>query len=259
MGTLRVAITEGSGVILEEEAIRYLVMGDLSNSSNIRYKIKEVTVMGRPPATIVEIKEKACRLPEKTQSVMLGIAILKAVISNSSQLAAMGPPIRSGFGNYAVQSPAIPPPDHPQNNSYQVHNPNVNGHQHQQGSYGNQRQPYNRPNGNFPGHRGQKRPHGDAFEQSGSRKPQIMAPPAVPSFGSPLAIHPQQSVVETEKTPKKKRKYNQLGLTPQGEEHESSEEEEEIDEESKLAAAHGVGSNQSQLYSRSCELGELSC
>jgi len=47
---------------------------------------------------------------------------------------------------------------------------------------------------------------------------------------------------------KKKRKHNQLGLTPKTEEHESSEEEEDdIDEEARLAAVVASPGQGSQL------------
>lgn len=67
--------------------------------------------------------------------------------------------------------------------------------------------------------------------------------PAVPSFGGPLPSQvPPESLKSNDasnagKKKKKKRKTNQLGLTPAGEEHESSEEE--VDEEALFAATGG--------------------
>jgi hypothetical protein len=71
--------------------------------------------------------------------------------------------------------------------------------------------------------------------------------PAVPSFGIPLPLKPP-APLETGRKRKKKRRHNQLGLTPKALEHESSEEEgNDIDEEAKLAVAAGfVGSEPQQ-------------
>lgn len=61
--------------------------------------------------------------------------------------------------------------------------------------------------------------------------------PAVPSFGNPLPVKPPAPQIETKKAKKKKkRRVNQLGLTPKTVEHASSSEEDDIDEELKLAA-----------------------
>ena len=66
--------------------------------------------------------------------------------------------------------------------------------------------------------------------------------PAVPSFGIPLPTKPPVPEAEVRKPKKKKkRRVNQLGLTPKTEDHvSSSEEEDEIDEEAKLARSAGV-------------------
>ncbi|KAL8630211.1 hypothetical protein Q9189_004053 [Teloschistes chrysophthalmus] len=88
---------------------------------------------------------------------------------------------------------------------------------------------------------------GNIFKES-SRPTQVA--PAVPQFGNPLPVKPPNSQpladqVEAKKTKKKKkRRVNQLGLTPKAEEHVSSSEEE--DEEAKLAAAVGTGINGQQ-------------
>ena len=105
----------------------------------------------------------------------------------------------------------------------------------------------------FPGHRGrgQKRGHGEAFGKSQNHNSKPRAAPAVPSFGGPLPlpVKPPAPQDTLRKPRKKKRKHNQLGLTPKVEEHESSEEEEDdVDEESKLAATVTGSGHGSQLY-----------
>jgi hypothetical protein len=89
---------------------------------------------------------------------------------------------------------------------------------------------------NFKPH-GHKRAFSSAFEKLASTVPRTPAPPAVPSFGNPLPAKPPPPLDASRKTSKKKkRKFNQLGLTPKTEEHESSEEEDDVDEEARLAA-----------------------
>jgi hypothetical protein len=81
-----------------------------------------------------------------------------------------------------------------------------------------------------------KRDHTSAFSKPQSSIPRTPAPPAVPSFGNPLPSKPPPAADVTRKPAKKrKRKHNQLGLTPKTDDHESSEEEEDVDEEIKLA------------------------
>ncbi|KAJ5577833.1 uncharacterized protein N7459_006797 [Penicillium hispanicum] len=84
-----------------------------------------------------------------------------------------------------------------------------------------------------------KRDHAAAFSKPQSSAPRTPAPPPVPSFGNPLPSKPPPAADATRKPKKRKRKHNQLGLTPKTEEHESSEEEEDVDEESKLALDGG--------------------
>lgn len=93
----------------------------------------------------------------------------------------------------------------------------------------------------LPGNRGrgQKRGYREAFGRQRNHNPRPQAAPAVPSFGGtlPLPVKPPAAQDHARKPRKKKRKHNQLGLTPKAEEHESSEEEEDdADEESRLAA-----------------------
>ncbi|QQK44294.1 CCCH zinc finger protein [Penicillium digitatum] len=83
----------------------------------------------------------------------------------------------------------------------------------------------------------QKRDHSSAFSKPQSTAPRTPAAPAVPSFGNPLPSKPPPAADSTanRKAKKRKRKHNQLGLTPNAENHESSEEDVDEDEESKLA------------------------
>ncbi|OOQ84580.1 CCCH zinc finger protein [Penicillium brasilianum] len=84
-------------------------------------------------------------------------------------------------------------------------------------------------------HNSNKRDHTSAFSKPQSSVPRTPAPPPVPSFGNPLPSKPPPAADATRKPKKRKRKHNQLGLTPKTDDHESSEEEEDVDEESKLA------------------------
>lgn len=96
--------------------------------------------------------------------------------------------------------------------------------------------------------RGQKRQHDGTAGQrrhknKNSAEIKIKVAPAVPSFGKPLPVSLPPSQ-ETEERPKrKKRRHNQLGLTPKSLEHESSEDENDLDEEIKLANAAGLPSS----------------
>ncbi|QKX54031.1 uncharacterized protein TRUGW13939_01113 [Talaromyces rugulosus] len=91
---------------------------------------------------------------------------------------------------------------------------------------------------------GHKRTFSSSFEKPTSTVPRAPAAPAVPSFGVPLpAKPPQPTDAASKKTSnkKKKRKFNQLGLTPKTEEHESSGEEEDVDEEARFVSAANPG------------------
>ena len=92
----------------------------------------------------------------------------------------------------------------------------------------------------FPGDRGrgEKRGHGEGCNRPRNQNQRTQVAPAVPSFGSllPLPLKPPALSGSTRKPRKKKRKQNQLGLTPKADEHESSEEEDDTDEEARLAA-----------------------
>ena len=95
----------------------------------------------------------------------------------------------------------------------------------------------------FPGNcgRGQRREHRDVYNRTRDPNQPSQAAPAVPSFGDqlPLPLKPPALPENTKRPRKKKRKLNQLGLTPKAEELESSEEN-DTDEEAKLA---GMASN----------------
>lgn len=110
------------------------------------------------------------------------------------------------------------------------------------GSSAGQRPPYGQPNGFKPhqnhnngnnNNRGGKRPFNTAFGRSG---PKPQAPPAIPSFTDALGLPSKPPTPSASRPKKKKRKHNQLGLTPRTEDHESSEEE-DVDEEAKYAGA----------------------
>lgn len=102
----------------------------------------------------------------------------------------------------------------------------------------------------FPGNRsrGQRREHGDIYNRTRDPNQRSQAAPAVPSFGIqlPLPLKPPALHENTRKSRKKKRKLNQLGLTPKAEEHESSEED-DTDEEAKLASAASSAGQGHQL------------
>ena len=163
----------------------------------------------------------------------------------SSQPALMGPPIRMGFDARRSGSQA-----------QQRGPPTANGiNAYQHGRSDGSEAPYRhsspmgfRSDGHaslnvFPGNhgRGQRREHGDVYNRTRDPNQRNQAAPAVPSFGGqlPLPLKPPALHGSTRKPRKKKRKLNQLGLTPKAEEHESSEED-DTDEEAKLA---GVASN----------------
>ncbi|KAL4977808.1 hypothetical protein BDW66DRAFT_29787 [Aspergillus desertorum] len=137
----------------------------------------------------------------------------------SVQPTMMGPPIRWGFESTG-HSGSFPGPQRPNQQS-----PRRNTAYSHQSS---------------PGKHANKRDHTSAFGKPQSTAPRVPAPPPVPSFGNPLPSKPPTPVESQRKPKKKKRKHNQLGLTPKTEEHESSEEEDDANEETRLAAG-GAG------------------
>ncbi|KAL5337814.1 hypothetical protein BJX70DRAFT_224268 [Aspergillus crustosus] len=86
-----------------------------------------------------------------------------------------------------------------------------------------------------------KRDHLSAFGKPQAVAPRVPAPTPVPSFGNPLPSKPPAPANIIRKPKKKRRKHNQLGLTPKTEEHESSEEEDDVDEENRLTIGDGAG------------------
>lgn len=169
--------------------------------------------------------------------------------AHATQPVLMGPPIRMGFDPQRI------------GHQTQSHAPmveaGINAPQHRlsngdDSSY-RHKSPMELPSGRlespnpFPGYhsRGQKRGHGEGFNRPRNQNHRTQVASAVPSFGNPLPlpVKPPAFHEHTRKPRKKKRKHNQLGLTPKAEEHESSEEEEdEADEEASLAAvAAGSG------------------
>ncbi|KAL6239384.1 hypothetical protein BDW75DRAFT_198854 [Aspergillus navahoensis] len=138
----------------------------------------------------------------------------------SVQPTMMGPPIRWGFEGTG-HSGSFPGPQHP----------NLRGPR-QSSAYNHQSSSGNLAN---------KRDHTSAFGKLQSTAPRVPAPPPVPSFGNPLPTKPPTPADSQRKSKKKRRKHNQLGLTPKTEEHESSEEEDDVDEETRLAAGGAGG------------------
>ena len=128
----------------------------------------------------------------------------------------MGPPIRMGFSGTGQNDSA-----------------HLRGQASRQGIH----QSFWPIETNFPAQQGPGQQRTTSTAYSGSRiiAAKFLAPPSVPEFGAPIVIvHP--SKMEKAHKPRKKRKHNQLGLTPKTEDHESSEDE-EVDEETKLASA----------------------
>jgi Nuclear fragile X mental retardation-interacting protein 1 (NUFIP1)/Zinc finger C-x8-C-x5-C-x3-H type (and similar) len=91
----------------------------------------------------------------------------------------------------------------------------------------------------IPLSQGQKRPYSAAFnKQATSLPPRPQAAPAVPSFGGDILPTSTLQTISAPEPKKKPRKYNQLGLTPASQDHESSSDE---DEEAKLATKAASG------------------
>lgn len=169
--------------------------------------------------------------------------------SNNPQLM-MGPPLRMGFNNgYPGTSQQIQSPSQIQQQSLPSRTNSL-----QQGT-----RPFMRPSfqtnplsissaarhhspNAFADHRnhGQRRHH-TAFGGQRRFNTKTQVAPAVPSFGNPLPVKPPAPQEIARRAKKKKRRHNQLGLTPKTLEHESSEEEEnDVDEEANLAVAAGL-------------------
>ena len=171
--------------------------------------------------------------------------------ANLGQTQFMGPPIRMGFeGNQASHSSG--PPAHSLNRQS---SPTGNGLNSFPGNSFGKGMPQSnwagrerrKSQGSYNGGESQlqnekKRTHNAAFINPDSTRPRPLAPPAVPEFGFNHSTQPQHSIdapTAPNQKRKKKRRHNQLGLTPKVEEHESSEEEDDVDEEAKLAAITG--------------------
>lgn len=166
---------------------------------------------------------------------------------------AMGPPLRLGFGDQqSIDQRQFPYSPHTHANPRMSHHAPDSMPSYLEGpSYGSWAGVHHHasPRGRG-GDRGRGRDRGRGHGQfdrrgnsdvssasrSSSRKTHVA--PAVPSFGNPLPLKPPISKTEDKKPgKKKKRRINQLGLTPKNEEHVSSSAEEDADEEVKLAAA----------------------
>lgn len=178
--------------------------------------------------------------------------------NNPAQPLPAGPPIRMGFDAsqpnvYSQTAFQVNPQQHHiRPNSYS-HNVRIDTrsplHQNPAINFRSSRRDSPNP---FSGNRsrGQKRGHQDAFSEARlstlKTNPKTQVAPAVPSFGIPLPVKPPTPEI-IRRPRKKKRRYNQLGLTPKSLEHESSEEDEnDIDEEAKLAAASCLPSSELQ-------------
>ncbi|KAI4288811.1 MAG: hypothetical protein L6R35_001923 [Caloplaca aegaea] len=165
----------------------------------------------------------------------------------------MGPPLRLGFGDQqSIDQRQFPYSPHTHANPRMSHHAPDSMPSYLEGpSYGSWAGVHHHasPRGRG-GDRGRGRDRGRGHGQfdrrgnsdvssasrSSSRKTHVA--PAVPSFGNPLPLKPPISKTEDKKPgKKKKRRINQLGLTPKNEEHVSSSAEEDADEEVKLAAA----------------------
>lgn len=181
----------------------------------------------------------------------------------ASPSVAMGPPIRLGFGDQqSMDQRDYSCNPHPHNNpSVSHHIPDPMPPYQEGSSYGSRAggYHYSNPQGRG-GDRGRGRDRGRGHGYSNrrgnsdvsssshlsSRKTQVA--PAVPSFGNPLPLKPPISQpVDKKPGKKKKRRINQLGLTPKNEEHVSSSEEEDADEELKLGAAVGPAGGVGQM------------
>ncbi|KAL4872192.1 hypothetical protein BDV12DRAFT_162460 [Aspergillus spectabilis] len=140
---------------------------------------------------------------------------------SSVQPPMMGPPMRWGFENNMGHTGSFAGAQRANQRGPRQ----SNAHNHQQ--------PSNK--------HANKRDHSSAFGKPQSVAPRVPAPPPVPNFGNPLPSKPPAPADNPRKPKKKRRKHNQLGLTPKTEEHESSEEEDDADEERRLTVDEGDG------------------
>lgn len=161
----------------------------------------------------------------------------------------MGPPIRLGFGD----EQSIDPRQHASSHQYQGNSamdfysqdslpPSRGGSSYR--ARGGGHPPQTQPGRGRGRGRGQgsfsRRGNSDAPTASHALTRKTQVAPAVPSFGNPLPLKPPiPHVDDTKPGKKKKRRANQLGLTPKTGERVSSSEEEDVDEELKLGVAAG--------------------
>lgn len=174
--------------------------------------------------------------------------------AHAGQPVLMGPPIRMGFdaqrNGHQTQQYAQPLANGPNAYQHELLNGNDSPYQHSSPvgfSFGRHESPssFSGPRG-----RGQKRGYGEAFNRPRNQNHRTQVAPPVPSFGSPLPLPMKPPVLHenTRKPRKKKRKHNQLGLTPKAEDYESSEDEEDdADEEARLAAVAASAGQGTQL------------
>ena len=173
--------------------------------------------------------------------------------SHPGQPVLMGPPIRMGFdaGRNSSQTPPNAQPTADGNSAHQQRQSDGNMSPYRYSSPIGLHSVSHESSSTFLGSRGrgQKREHGLTHRRPQNRSQQIQVTPAVPSFGGPLSLPLKPPVLHgsTRRPKKKKRKHNQLGLTPKTEEHESSEEEDDTDEEARLAAVAASAGQGRQL------------
>lgn len=133
-----------------------------------------------------------------------------------------------GFGEGHGPAGGFPTPDHHASNAF------YGNKRKREGSFGDSYSTHHGHNGNpRRGRQQQGQPYGSKLS---------VAPP-VPSFGFALPALPEKPPPPAGQADgfskrNKKRKFNQLGLTPRGETHEDSENE--MDEEAGVAATDGL-------------------
>lgn len=160
----------------------------------------------------------------QSSSPQSSYALMWNAVHVQAEASSMGPPLRMGFdhSNQGVLGGGFAGMDM-----------SANGSKRKREHY-NQGPPigHGRAHDGRPGHQ----PH--------INKPKVQVAPAVPSFGFALPQAPDLTLpskplaageTNEKRRNKKKRKTNQLGLTPKGEQHESSDED--IDEEAAYAGS----------------------
>lgn len=171
---------------------------------------------------------------------------------HSKEPVLMGPPIRIGFDNYQAHNPAVLP------QSMGMGIISVDSGEASGSGSSYHFNPSTRSNAGYSDFsnaftdrrgRGSQRGTRNISGRARNNNHRPRAAPAVPSFGAPLPLPviPAESQDSARKPSKKKRRHNQLGLTPRAEEHESSDEDDDADEETRLRAVVASSGNGSEL------------